>query len=254
MYFDDRQAASQYERSRPFFHPPVIERIRSFLKLDGPVDRALDIGCGTGQSTRALRALATRVVGVDRSHPMLSEAARQAGLAFVAARSEQLPFVSRSVDLVTVALAFHWFQQDRFLQEAQRALRAGGWLVIYDNSFLGMMRENPDFQRWNREVYPARYPMPPRNVQTPIEAQCPAFGFVHLEREIYGNVVPFSPEELTAYLCTQSNVRAAVESGMETIDDAYAWIHESVTPFFAAARGTFHFGGVIGYLRKQEPV
>ncbi len=73
---------------------------------------------------------ATRVVGVDRSHPMLSEAARHGGLAFVVSRSEELPFVSRSVNLATVALAFHWFQQDRFLPEAHRVLRAGGWLGI----------------------------------------------------------------------------------------------------------------------------
>ncbi len=70
----------------------------------------------------------------------------------------------------------------------------------------------------------------------------------------YRNVVPFSPRELAAYLCTQSNARAAIESGRETSDDAYTWICESVTQFFAATRGTFSFGGVIVYLTKQETV
>lgn len=249
-YFDDPQAARAYERSRPFFHPLVMQRMQSFLALERRVERALDVACGSGQSARAVCALATHVVALDRSQPMLREAARPGGVALVASRAEQLPLAAGSFDLITVALAFHWFAQDQFLREAHRVLRPGGWLVIYDNAFLGMMAERSAFQRWFRQVYLARYPPPARGAHTPIENQCAPLGLAHLGSESYGNFVEFTPTELAAYLCTQSNVRAAVESGEETIDNAVAWISESVSPCFAASRGTFAFGGVITYLAK----
>jgi len=38
----------RYARDRPYFHPLVIERIQAFLKLDGPVPLALDVGAALG--------------------------------------------------------------------------------------------------------------------------------------------------------------------------------------------------------------
>ncbi len=149
-YFAHRTAAERYARSRPYFHPLVIDMIRERLALAAPVGRALDVACGTGQSAVALRAIAAAVVGTDVSRPMLAAAPRAAGLRYVVAAAEALPLAEGVFDLLTVALAFHWFERERFLAEARRVLRPEGWLVIYNNGFSGTMRENADFARWNR--------------------------------------------------------------------------------------------------------
>lgn len=73
-YFAHQTAARRYARSRPFFHPLVVARIKSFLKLRAPLRCALDVACGAGQSTVALREIAERVVGADVSKEMLREA------------------------------------------------------------------------------------------------------------------------------------------------------------------------------------
>jgi len=50
-YFAYQSAASRYASARPYFHPLVIGKIKDYLQLQEPLQRALDIGCGTGQST-----------------------------------------------------------------------------------------------------------------------------------------------------------------------------------------------------------
>lgn len=227
----------------------MIKKIKDFLKLREPVPRALDVACGTGQSTLALKEVASQVVGTDTSREMLARAPREAGVRYVEAPAEDLPFADDSFRLVTVALALHWFERSRFLTEARRVLDPGGWLVVYDNVFLGEMKENPKHERWYREDYLARYPSPPRNKEPLTEDECRKHGLRLVEKERYTNEVSFSIEELTGYLMTQSNVVGAIESGAESLESVHTWLVSSLTPMFRGPRGTFRFGGVIEYLQ-----
>jgi SAM-dependent methyltransferase len=249
--FAHATAAERYAASRPYYHPVVTNLIRQTLGLHTPVRLALDVGCGTGQSSLALLDLAESVVGVDTSPVMLTHGPEGPRLTFVVAPAEELPFPSETFDLITVAAAFHWFARERFLAEAQRVLRSAAWLVIYDNAFLGMMEEAPAFADWVREVYVARYPAPPRDRRPLTDEEVQRHGF-HLTNTVrYTNTVVFSPEELVAYLLTQSNVIAAVEEGRERVEDVRAWLRSAVTPLFPGPHATFRFGGTITYLQKR---
>ena len=73
-YFAHQTAAARYAKSRPYFHPLVIERIRVFLGLAGRVPVGLDVACGTGQSALALTEIADSVMAVDISPAMLAHA------------------------------------------------------------------------------------------------------------------------------------------------------------------------------------
>ncbi|HLM56888.1 MAG TPA: methyltransferase domain-containing protein [Pyrinomonadaceae bacterium] len=81
-YFAPRTAAERYAKGRPFFHPPLVARIGELVSAGGPFPRALDVGCGTGLSTLALKGIAGEVVGVDLSIEVLSRAPKDAGLRF----------------------------------------------------------------------------------------------------------------------------------------------------------------------------
>ncbi len=249
-YWMSGSDAERYARSRPRFHALVIDRIRSFLKLAQPATRALDIGCGTGQSATALTAIASHVVGLDISRSMLDNATDR-GVGFLRASGEYLPFRGHQFDLATVALSFHWLDRCRFLVEAWRVLRPSGWLVIYDNFFYGQMLENPEFEQWAKGAYLMRYPLPPRDSQPLTEEVAANHGFLFVDRETYTNEVSFCAEDLTAYLTTQTNVIAAIRAGKETPGDASAWLMESVNPLFPVQQCTFRFGGYVWYLRPQ---
>jgi len=121
--------ADAYERSRPGYPSQAI------TWLVGPDPRrVLDLGAGTGKLTRALVAAGHDVVAVDPSAPMLDMLRRN--LPAVDARkgsAEALPVADADVEVVVVAQAFHWFDQDRALTEIARVLRPGGRLGLVWN-------------------------------------------------------------------------------------------------------------------------
>ena len=161
-YFDAQTAARRYADGRPYFHPRIIWRIRQRLPAAWPVPRALDVACGTGLSTVALKPLAREIVGMDISAEMLRLAPADPQISYVVAPAEDLPFPDAHFDLVTVCAALHWLDAQEFFGEARRVLRAGGHMVIYDHAFNSTMEGNPAFHSWLKRVYRKAYPWPPR--------------------------------------------------------------------------------------------
>lgn len=250
-FFDYQTAAERYSHNRPFFHPLVIGKIKDLLQLQEPLYRALDVGSGTGQSALALTSIARKIVGTDLSFEMLAQAARRLDIAYVQSPAEALPIRSNSIQLLTVSLAFHWFDRASFLKEAHRVLEPRAWLVIYNNGFYGTMKDNPQYALWNENQYLKRYPTPPRHNEPFGSADAREGGFLFKHQEVYANDVSFSVEQLASYLTTQSNVIAAVEQGTESIEDVYNWLTSQLAPLFAAPTATFPFGGSIWYLQKN---
>jgi len=112
--------------------------------LARPDARVLDLCCGTGDMTFALRRQAgsasPRIVGADFSHAMLQRAAvKSAGLSdgsapdWIEADALHLPIPSGYFDLVTSAFGFrNLADYDAGLREIVRVLRPGGECGILD--------------------------------------------------------------------------------------------------------------------------
>ena len=227
-----------------------MRQIKKRLAVNEPVERALDVGCGTGLSTIALRQIAGSVVGVDSSAEMIALAPKHAGIEFEIADAEHLPFEDHNFDLVTVSQAIHWFGGPRFLQEARRVTRTRGWLIVYDNYFAG--GENGAFKAWHEESYLARYPSPPR-AWVGFSANTENEGFQLIDEEVLRDTVSFSLDGLINYFVTQSNIIAAVEGGKETIDETRAWLKDNLKSFFAISpTHEFFFNAPIWYLRRSD--
>ncbi|MDQ3321670.1 MAG: class I SAM-dependent methyltransferase [Acidobacteriota bacterium] len=252
-YFSPKSAAERYNKGRPYFHPLIIKHIKEFLSLTKPLSSALDVGCGTGLSTVALKEIAENVVGVDASAEMIALAPRENGIKYFVAPAENLPFEENEFDIITLSQVFHWLDKDKFLAEASRVLRPNGWLTSYDNYFSGQMTENSEFYRWYKEKYLERYPIPPRNkIEFTPESLNP-HGFCLVKEEWDKNIVSFSLEETVDYLVTQSNVIAAVEGGMEKIERTRIWLSESIKPMFEdTEQGKFLFNTVVWYLNAPH--
>jgi SAM-dependent methyltransferase len=229
----------------------VIRRIKERLSLTMPVQRALDVGCGTGLSTLALKEIAVQVVGVDSSAEMIALARRHAAIEFEMADAEHLAFEDRAFDLVTVSQAIHWFGRASFLQEARRVTRTEGWLIVYDNYFAGS--ENGAFNAWHQESYLTRYPSPPRAWAAFNAGSTEAEGFHLIDEEVLRNSISFSLDGLIDYFVTQSNINAAVEGGKETIDETRAWLRLSLKCFFETdSTCDFLFNAPIWYLQRSD--
>jgi SAM-dependent methyltransferase len=251
-YFRPRSAAERYARGRPYFHPQVVERIQQRLSLASPVRRALDVACGTGLSTVALKPVAQEIVGTDISEEMIRLAPVDPQITYVVAPAEALPFPDAEFDLLTLCAALHWLDAAVFFREARRVLRVGGHMVIYEHAFAGRMEENPAFHSWLKRVHRKNYPWPGcTHVCLPRAAE--EAGFRSLGEERYQSTVTFTPDRLVDYLVSQSNVIAKVEGGHEVIEQVRAWLTDQVGPLFEGdAERTFLFGGPIWYFGKVQ--
>ena len=223
-FFTGLTEAERYAKSRPFFHPLAIARAKEAAHIGELIPLALDVACGTGHSTAALLSIAERVIGIDISFNMLANARSDERIRYVQAQAESIPIHSGVVPIVTTALAFHWFHRKQFLSEVRRILSDGGLLLVYNNGFTGIMREDPAFRKWSYEVYPEWFPTPPRDSHPLTSKEASGSGFVLIEAERYENEVHFSPETLVAYLTTQTNVVVAIEQGRESIESASQWL------------------------------
>jgi demethylmenaquinone methyltransferase/2-methoxy-6-polyprenyl-1,4-benzoquinol methylase len=115
-----------------------LDRFRS----PGPIQRVLDIGCGTGDLARlvARRYPSSRVIGADFTAPMLANARRRglraaegSRVSLARATALRLPFADASFDLVTNAfLARNLSDLPRALAEMRRVLRPGGVLLTLE--------------------------------------------------------------------------------------------------------------------------
>lgn len=107
--------------------------------LQRPDARVLDLCCGTGDMTFALRRRSrqgTQIVGADFSHAMLQRAAvkgKDSSLKWIEADALRLPFPDAHFDLVTTAFGFrNLADYDAGLREIVRVLRPGGECGILD--------------------------------------------------------------------------------------------------------------------------
>lgn len=108
-FWDDRAAAERYARFRPdSFHRLIVDRLRPHLGDGLPLDLAVDLGSGTGQSSRPLLNLAQQVIGVEPSAAMRMAAGETPGIAWRDGRGEATGLPDGCADLVLVGLAFHW--------------------------------------------------------------------------------------------------------------------------------------------------
>jgi SAM-dependent methyltransferase len=133
------RAVSDYERGRPAYPREAVDWIveragEARAAADGRLDRAVDVGAGTGKFTASLVAHGLEVTAVEPDHTMLSRlATNHPSVAALAGSAESLPVDDASVDLVAFAQAWHWVDAPSASVEAARVLRPGGSLALVWN-------------------------------------------------------------------------------------------------------------------------
>lgn len=108
-------------------------------RSSSPSDRILDIGCGTGESTRLIMQGNRQVFGTDLSRLFMQAQAisHDAKPAFVNSDASRLPFANCSFDLVC-AMEFieHVWPVEAVFREMDRILKPGGRIVMMSPNLL----------------------------------------------------------------------------------------------------------------------
>lgn len=246
--YNSRRVAAGYAFARPVVHPRILQHVREYLRLDAPVPRALDVGCGAGRSTAALTGLAESVVGIDPSAVMLEHRAAVAPRArFVVGQAERLPFTDAAFDLVTAAGSVNYVDHDLALPQIARVLAAAGTLVIYDFSAGRRLAGSGRLEEWYVE-FDRRYPDAPGYEMDVTRLPFERAG-LRLDRyQPLEIAVPMTRESYLRYAMSETRVELALSRGVDAAE-LRQWCAETLSGVFGDAPVDVVFDGYAAYVR-----
>jgi len=156
--------AAQYAAYRPGYPPALIAALAALAPAR---DVAWDVGTGSGQAAVMLAGHFDRVVATDASARQLAHAVPHPRVTYHEAPAEHAPLPDRSVSLVTVAQALHWFDRDAFYCEVQRVAVPGGVIAAWSYGLLRIDDAVDAQVQWFYETRIGRYwPAERRHVET----------------------------------------------------------------------------------------
>ncbi len=134
--------ADVYAASRPSYPAEAIDYIVEKCVLNS-ASVLVDVGCGTGISTRLFEGRGLTVIGIEPNEDMRRVAERDSiaepetsaasGTRFLAGTAEATGLPDQYADAVVSAQAFHWFEPNLALAEFYRILKPGGHVILMWN-------------------------------------------------------------------------------------------------------------------------
>lgn len=201
--------AGAYASHRPGYPP---ELARALAEASGESGSVWEVGCGSGQLTLRLAPCFRRIWAMDLSWSQLAQAPPLPRVAYLAARAEECPLPSASVDLVVAAQAAHWFDLDAFYGEVRRVARPGALLALVSYGLVRVSPEvDPIVHRFHHEVLAPHWPPERRHVDAGY-ATLP-FPFAPVPLPSLESRMGWSLERFLGYVETWSGVGRLVADG-----------------------------------------
>lgn len=127
-----RGFAEVYDQAGPTMPRYPVEVVRRYLGRNP--ETVVNLGCGTGLSTRVWEAVSDRVIGVEPSGDMLAVAQekRREKLEFRQAFANETGLTAECADAVICSQSFHWMEPVSTLREVNRILKPGGVFAAID--------------------------------------------------------------------------------------------------------------------------
>ncbi len=129
------QKTKEYAIGRPTYPKEILNMIRDIgIKKDSLI---ADIGAGTGLLTNMLGELDCRIIAIEPNEEMLHECRQycssRENIECVHASAENTTLINNSIDIITIAQAFHWFDKQQCKQEFKRILKKDGYVMVVWN-------------------------------------------------------------------------------------------------------------------------
>ena len=249
--FDYRRIAQGY-KERPFLHKKVIERFQKDITKQYFAN-GLDIGCGAGLSTKALKRICGHVTGADISEEMVKISREVCdcveGYDFIISKAEEIPAGYCKYDIVTAAGVIQWVEREPFLQNLKNVMNKNGYFLIYDFCISDKMKDNEEYSQWWHDLYLKEFPKPYRNEYVWTDRDVEKYGFKMLDQVQYEMEHEFDMGSFIEFMLIQSNVNAKIEGEGRNVDKVRRWFEESLTPIFDKERKTLIFKAYSWYIK-----
>ena len=112
----------------------------------------VDLGCGTGSSSRWAAGWADEVIGVEPGADMIAVARRRASdrMSFRSGWSHDTGLPDACADVVLAVQALHWMEPSSTFAEVARLLRAGGIFAAVDCDWPPVVGDHVAERAWDR--------------------------------------------------------------------------------------------------------
>jgi ubiquinone/menaquinone biosynthesis C-methylase UbiE len=227
--------ASLYARYRPGYPPELFDYILSFVKGRKAV---WDCATGNGQAAVAIAPFFEKVYATDISEKQLQQAVSGNNIEYGVASEDTTTLPDSSVDLITVAQAYHWFNAEGFREEAVRVAREGAIVAIWGYSLVVCDDERVNellklFYRLNVGPYWDKERKYVDDHYTTV-----SFPFHELPAKDFRIQAQWKKEDLMGYLNTWSSVQHFMKANQYNPVDDFAtetenvWVDNSVKAFY----------------------
>lgn len=252
--FDFQRIAEGYKR-RPFLHEQIIERFKKDV-TSRIFPNGLDIGCGAGLSSKALKIICRHVTGTDISKEMITVAREVCSSAeeydFIVSRAEELPEFGSKFDMVTAAGVVSWVDKDLFLKKMNSVMSDHSYLLIYDFWITDKMKDCSAYTDWWHGAYLKNFPRPFRDESVWTKEDVARYGFLIKDQIRHEMEYDFDQDSFIEFMMVQSNVNAKIESGENSVNIVRKWFEQSTTPLFQGEKRTAIFTGYSWYMERSS--
>lgn len=214
--------ADGYSAYRPGYPDSLFAALAAVIGNESRSTTVWDCAAGNGQASVALSKHFGCVLATDASVKQIAAAPPMDNLFRAAATAERCPLRDRSVGLVTVAQALHWFRFEQFFAEVKRVLAPGGVLAVWSYGLL-RVDSNKDVERavdHFSEVTLGRWWPRERQYVNDSYATIP-FPFERIELPAQHMSATWTRQQLIGYLRTWSSV--SKKQAAEGIDPVIAF-------------------------------
>jgi len=177
-------------------------------------DTAWDCATGSGQAAQELVPYFQGVVATDASTEQIRHTLPHPRIDYRVAPAEASGLADRSIDLVTVAQAAHWFDLPRFYAEVARVFKPGGVIALWGYGRMVLPGElDAPFQRFYDETVGPYWP--PERTLIDDGYRSLAFPFAAIDAPAFTIEVSWTLPRFLDYLSTWSAVKRYIASQHE---------------------------------------
>lgn len=227
--------AALYARYRPVYPPALYAHLATLVANRST---AWDCATGNGQAAIELAGYFGQVFATDISEQQLAQATPHEQVTYYVAPAHASGLPNDSVDLITVAQAYHWFDFEAFHREAQRVARPQAIIAIWGYSLIHSEEAplNNLIQSFYREKTGPYWDAERRYVDEQYTGV--PFPYDELPAPGFCISVTWTREDLLGYFNTWSSVQHFIKAnGYNPVDDLEKlltplWPEPAARPFY----------------------
>ncbi len=222
--------SSDYSKYRPDYPQELYDFILSEARER---KTAWDCGTGNGQAAAVLSQYFEKIYATDPSAEQIKNATQKSNIEYRVASAENSTLPDKSIDLITVAQALHWFDFTKFFAEVKRVAKPDAIIAVWSYELCKVDEETDKvFLHFYNGIL-GNYWAPERKHVENAYSNIP-FPFTEAKENVFYMKKQWNLQDFMGYLSTWSAVQKYIKTNetnpleLVAADFEKAWINPAI--------------------------